>query len=357
MVQQVTQIPDPPKPVDPPVVFNQKASDVFDGLYRAIPEINQLAQDVEQLAGDANQKAEISAQNAELARQYKESADSSASSAGTSAASAADSKASAALSASAASAAKQAAEQASAAAAGYATGMEQAIAAARQFDSVPQQFESAVILVTQPHPRSMIWSTTEQKYVRAPWHSPGGLKHFLRDVPLGHIEVRSDVVLNTADFPDLAEYLGVTGSTFVLDETRGEFLRALDSGRGVDAGRTPGSAQEDQNKSHTHTGTADPGGEHTHAVSGTAAAGGSHTHTADTYNSGGNAGNSGRVATAGVVASAYTVGNISTAPAHTHPVSGTAASAGAHPHTLTIAANGGTEARSRNVAYRLAVMY
>ncbi|MBI5400493.1 MAG: phage tail protein [Candidatus Yonathbacteria bacterium] len=36
-------------------------------------------------------------------------------------------------------------------------------------------------------------------------------------------------------------------------DLRGEFARGLDSGRGVDAGRTLGSAQADMLKSHTHS--------------------------------------------------------------------------------------------------------
>lgn len=41
-------------------------------------------------------------------------------------------------------------------------------------------------------------------------------------------------------------------STFNLPDNRGEFLRALDDGRGVDAGRTLGSWQASQNLSHRH---------------------------------------------------------------------------------------------------------
>ena len=45
---------------------------------------------------------------------------------------------------------------------------------------------------------------------------------------------------------------GNGATTFNLPDLRGEFIRGLDSGRGVDAGRTRGSFQGDQNKSHTH---------------------------------------------------------------------------------------------------------
>lgn len=42
-------------------------------------------------------------------------------------------------------------------------------------------------------------------------------------------------------------------TTFNLPDLRGEFIRGLDDGRGVDAGRALGSAQADEFKSHTHT--------------------------------------------------------------------------------------------------------
>jgi hypothetical protein len=45
---------------------------------------------------------------------------------------------------------------------------------------------------------------------------------------------------------------GDGATTFRVPDVRGEFIRSLDGGRGIDAGRTLGSAQSDQFKSHTH---------------------------------------------------------------------------------------------------------
>jgi microcystin-dependent protein len=46
---------------------------------------------------------------------------------------------------------------------------------------------------------------------------------------------------------------GDGATTFALPDLRGEFLRGLDGGRNVDAGRALGSAQADAFKSHTHS--------------------------------------------------------------------------------------------------------
>lgn len=129
--------------------------------------------------------------------------------------------------------------------AAHAEGVAEAIAMAQTFTAVPAEFKAWEIVVTEPHLRKMVWSIAKSKYVRAPWHPVGKAGYFLRGVPEGFLEVRGDVVLQSADFPDLAEYLGVTGPTFVLDEARAEFIRNLDSDRGVDVGRAPGSFQGD----------------------------------------------------------------------------------------------------------------
>lgn len=78
-------------------------------------------------------------------------------------------------------------------------------------------------------------------------------------VPAGFLEVDGSVQ-SAATYPDLAAYLGTTfnqgnegAGNFRLPESRGEFLRGWDHGRGVDAGRVIGSWQADMLKSHVHT--------------------------------------------------------------------------------------------------------
>uniref|UniRef100_UPI00201F9753 phage tail protein n=1 Tax=Escherichia coli TaxID=562 RepID=UPI00201F9753 len=121
------------------------------------------------------------------------------------------------------------------------------------------------------------------------------------------------------------------------------------------SGRAVLSQEQDGIKSHTHSASAsntdlgtkntssfDYGtkstnntGAHTHSVSGTAASAGAHTHP---ISQGDNANvSSGRVASSN---SAQThLGATNSAGAHTHSVSGTAASAGAHTHTVGIGAH------------------
>lgn len=77
-------------------------------------------------------------------------------------------------------------------------------------------------------------------------------------VPPGFLEVDGSVK-SAATYPDLAAYLGTTFNTgaegvgnFRLPDSRGEFLRGWDRGRGVDVGRALGSYQLDQFQGHRH---------------------------------------------------------------------------------------------------------
>ncbi|MDR6945620.1 phage-related tail fiber protein [Pseudomonas sp. 2957] len=89
----------------------------------------------------------------------------------------------------------------------------------------------------------------------------------------GYLELDGSVQ-SIAAYPDLAAFLGTTynkgnegAGNFRLPESRGEFLRGWDHGRGVDAGRAMGSNQAESFKAHNHryfdeTGaTLDPAGE------------------------------------------------------------------------------------------------
>lgn len=156
--------------------------------------------------------------------------------------------------------------------------------------------------------------------------SPSGqVAYFARSTaPTGWLKANGAAVSRTA-YADLFAAIGTTFgagdgfNTFNVPDLRGEFLRGWDDARGIDATRTFGSAQGDDNKSHTHAATA--------AVTG------AHTHTLP-VRSNNNTGE-GFVEDAD---SRETVRNASTG------------SAGDHTHTITVDASGGTEARPRNIA-------
>lgn len=85
-------------------------------------------------------------------------------------------------------------------------------------------------------------------------------------VPVGFLEIDGSVKSASA-YPDLAKFLGAAfnkgdegAGNFRLPESRGEFLRGWDHGRGVDAGRAIGSYQLDQFQGHTFSGAATSGG-------------------------------------------------------------------------------------------------
>jgi microcystin-dependent protein len=75
-----------------------------------------------------------------------------------------------------------------------------------------------------------------------------------------------------SEYNDLYNVIGsIYGSggtgTFVLPDLRGKFIRGYDNGRGIDTGRTFGSSQESQNKSHNHStsGSLSSAGDHYHS--------------------------------------------------------------------------------------------
>jgi hypothetical protein len=112
------------------------------------------------------------------------------------------------------------------------------------FTSVPGNDVGQIITVTAPHLRQMVWNGTA--YVRAPWHQPGMVQYSIDNpasIP-GYLPVRGDVVYAQSNYPDLIARLGLSGvGNFSLVELRGEFIRCLDNGRGVDAGRSHASSQ------------------------------------------------------------------------------------------------------------------
>ena len=75
--------------------------------------------------------------------------------------------------------------------------------------------------------------------------------------PSGYLEANGAAISRTT-YATLFAVVGTTfgagdgSSTFNLPDLRGEFLRGWDNGKGTDSGRTFGSFQADEFKSHTH---------------------------------------------------------------------------------------------------------
>lgn len=173
---------------------------------------------------------------------------------------------------------------------------------------------------------------------------------------------------------------GTNGSNFRLPDGRGVFLRSLDDGRGLDAGRAWGTYQDHANRSHNHT-VYDPGHTHSvydggHAHGASADAQGNHVHgTPSGVNSGGymfggsdGVGNNGSM-TGGPPASILNVGFGS----RWSMVYATG-EAGSHQHNISVSTSGsnigiygngtgiqiqpeGSEARPRNLAFVLAIKF
>lgn len=180
--------------------------------------------------------------------------------------------------------------------------------------------------------------------------------------PAGWLKANGAAVSRTT-YASLFAAIGTTfgagngSTTFNLPDMRGEFLRGWDDARGVDSGRTFGSWQDDDNKSHTHT-TSTTSDAHTHSWSGTTSSSGAHTHplrniASTQEDTTGGSYIPGRDGGFGEI-----LPEISTlsAGAHTHTVSGTTSS-DSHSHTVTVNAAGGTEARPRNRALLFCIKF
>lgn len=86
----------------------------------------------------------------------------------------------------------------------------------------------------------------------------GTVAHFaMSSAPTGWVKANGSALSRTA-YADLFSAIGTTfgagdgSTTFNVPDLRGEFLRGLDDGRGIDLGRTLGSAQENTIQSHNH---------------------------------------------------------------------------------------------------------
>lgn len=90
---------------------------------------------------------------------------------------------------------------------------------------------------------------------------PGTVSAFAGSTaPTGYLMCNGQAVSRTT-YSRLFAAIGTTwgsgdgSTTFNVPDARGEFIRGLDDGRGVDSGRTLGSSQDDAFQGHVHTGS------------------------------------------------------------------------------------------------------
>jgi len=159
---------------------------------------------------------------------------------------------------------------------------------------------------------------------------PGAVMHYAGSAaPTGWMKANGAAISRTA-YALLFSVIGETYgkgdgfNTFNLPDLRGEFIRGLDDGRGVDPSRGLGSAQASQNLAHSHGGRTSSGGSHSHDY-----VDGRPMHPP---------GNPG-LSNGNVFKGIWENSELRTTQ-----------SAGAHSHSLTTDESGGTEARPRNIA-------
>ncbi|HBB0991656.1 TPA: tail fiber protein [Escherichia coli] len=195
------------------------------------------------------------------------------------------------------------------------------------------------------------WSLWDQLYTTA--YPPAELYPAGAPIPWPSDTIPSGYALMQGQTFDKSAYpkLATAYPSGVIPDLRGWIIKGKPA-----SGRAVLSQEQDGIKSHTHSASAsstDLGtkttssfnygtrstnntGAHTHSVSGTAASAGAHTHTVACYPSGNT--EQGDQALKGASRAGSSTGT-SSAGAHTHTVSGTAASAGAHAHTVDIGAH------------------
>jgi microcystin-dependent protein len=165
-------------------------------------------------------------------------------------------------------------------------------------------------------------------------------------------------------------------NTFNLPDPRGKFIRVLDDGRGIDAGRVLGSSQADETRAHNHAGSSAAAGGHSHSSSSGAAGGhnhsawsdaqGNHAHTVNNSSAAGGTPGSWTFADFGGGADqpanvtneagnhSHNIG-VGAVGDHAHVI--TVGAVGDHAHAITVGYSGGAETRPQNIAFLACIKY
>ena len=116
------------------------------------------------------------------------------------------------------------------------------------------------------HPASIITQDASNRFVtdteKATWNAgvvpTGVVLYFARSTPPANFLKCNGAAVSRTTYAALFAVVGVGfgagdgSTTFNLPDLRAEFIRGADDGRGIDSGRTLGSLQMDEFKSHTH---------------------------------------------------------------------------------------------------------
>jgi len=111
------------------------------------------------------------------------------------------------------------------------------------------------------------WTYSHYPAAGAAGAAPAGSIMFFAasSAPAGYLKANGAAV-SRVTYAALFAVIGTTygtgdgSTTFNLPDLRGEFVRGLDDGRGIDSGRTIGSHQDDALKAHTHDVASSAGG-------------------------------------------------------------------------------------------------
>jgi microcystin-dependent protein len=169
-----------------------------------------------------------------------------------------------------------------------------------------------------------------------------------------------------------AMYGAPDSGSFLIPDVRGEFIRCLDDGRGVDPGRGIGNWQGDAFRSHWHGGTALFVGDHAHGASAWTDVQGWHGHAV--VDNGHYHGTNGLVSNipgpdvhmGGTPANTLVINYTNPATSnigiagdglHAHNVGVSIGAAGGHQHTIQTDWQGGSETRPRNIALLACIKY
>ncbi|AKA22055.1 phage tail protein [Pseudomonas chlororaphis] len=173
---------------------------------------------------------------------------------------------------------------------------------------------------------------------------------FSRKPQPGYLRANGAAVSRTAFarlFAEIGTFWGAGdgATTFNLPDARGIFLRDVDDGRGLDAGRVQGSVQFSQNLWHAHSASTSEAGWHYHPGSYVAEAG-AHVHTAPRAQNNNVGNGSPNFTTANYESGATAPTHAAGAHVHGLGILGD----GSHVHAVSVAGDGGNESRPTNLA-------